>query len=656
MRFESIKMSNYRQYRDLFFSFEKKLDTDLHIIVASNGVGKTNILNSLCWCLYGDEPHLGEASESLPICNINGLTEAKEAGQKECIVEVVISATTDAKNYTFTRTIPVNSTTMFAGKDNYKITVIDKTTGETKILENEIADERVSSLLPREIREYFFFDAEQLFNYFQPRKDSTTFVKDAIHTLAQVKLVQRVHDHLGSVIKKEYQTPLEKINPQIAEIQSEIDQNFALKKKYEDDIEATMISIQESKDKIEENTKLINGAEGVVEDNKKYMANQEELAKIEKSQKILMSKFQELVQKYIPLLYLYKVNDAALEFINSKKNVLRPDIDPKMLIQSVREQVCACCKEPLTEKKQAEMQAIIDKLEWSTDVTEVLNTVKGELANSISSAKNYKKEKAALMDDLRNLDERAQLLEAENERLYVKIRNYSNVEGIELWMDERKDHQELLEQNQKKLGVYEEKVEEIDKTIASLNEKYRKSIKEQNDSDALKKIIDFSQRGLDIIDEITEEMISEVREQMEERTMELFKQFIWKDNLPFRYSKVKLTENYKLQLYHAVTNTSCMGSCSAAERQMLALAFTIALHQISGYDSLLFIDTPVGRVSDLNRENFAKVLVEISQTKQMIFTFTPSEFSEEIQGYFNENVRSTYRRLTTDYIKTTEVN
>lgn len=655
MRFESIKMENYRQYEDLFFSFEKKKDTDLHIIVASNGVGKTNLLNSICWCLYGDEPHLGDESESLPICNLKGLEKAAETGEKAGIVKVEIIATTGTKQYTFTRTVPVNVDTYFVGKDLFKIVAIDSMTGETEIDEDKQADDKMRFLLPKEIRDYFFFDAEQLFNYFKPREESTAFVKDAIHTLAQVKLVGQVIDHLSSVIKKEYQTPLEKMNPKIAEIKDEKEKAEALLLKYREDIDATKISIQESRDKIEDNNRLINGAETVVDDNKKYNTNLTELDNIAQSREMIMGKFQELIQKYIPLLYLYKVNEAANEFIQSKKNVLLPEVNTKLLIQSVREHVCACCKTPLSDEKEKEMQDIVDKLEWSTDVSDVLNTVRNEIAGFLEEAKNYKKEKEALMDELRKLDDRVQLLEDENSRLYSKIMTYSNIDGIELLMSERDEHRDLLESNTKKLGVYENKVVDIKKEIQGLEDKYDKAVKEQNDSEILKNTIVFANRGLSIIKEIHEEMVSEVRTQMEDRTLELFKQFIQNEAVPFKYSRVKLTENYKLELYHAVTNTSCMGSCSAAERQMLALAFTIALHQVSHYDSLLFIDTPVGRVSDINRKNFARILVEISKGKQMIFTFTPSEFSDEIRGYFNENVRSTYRTLATDNSKVMEV-
>lgn len=77
MRIESINISNYRQYRSLNISFPADKETDLHVIVAPNGIGKTNMLNAINWCLYNDEPHLGDPNESLAICNYTALDEAK---------------------------------------------------------------------------------------------------------------------------------------------------------------------------------------------------------------------------------------------------------------------------------------------------------------------------------------------------------------------------------------------------------------------------------------------------------------------------------------------------------------------------------------------------------------------------------------------------
>ena len=59
MRIERVEIHNFRQYRNAVFNFKKRGKYDLHIILGNNGVGKTNLLNAISWCLYETEPHLG---------------------------------------------------------------------------------------------------------------------------------------------------------------------------------------------------------------------------------------------------------------------------------------------------------------------------------------------------------------------------------------------------------------------------------------------------------------------------------------------------------------------------------------------------------------------------------------------------------------------
>ena len=71
------------------------------------------------------------------------------------------------------------------------------------------------------------------------------------------------------------------------------------------------------------------------------------------------------------------------------------------------------------------------------------------------------------------------------------------------------------------------------------------------------------------------------------------------------------------------------------------------MHQVSGFESPLFIDTPIARASGQNRANFAKTLAEVSSNKQIILTFTPDEYSEAIANVFDP-IAATHLRLTLD--------
>ena len=82
-----------------------------------------------------------------------------------------------------------------------------------------------------------------------------------------------------------------------------------------------------------------------------------------------------------------------------------------------------------------------------------------------------------------------------------------------------------------------------------------------------------------------------------------------------------------------------------AERALLALSFTLALQKVSMHESLLFIDTPIGRVDEDNRLNFINTLCEIAKSKQVILTFTPTEYDEKVSAALQDQY-STFSKLS----------
>ena len=94
------------------------------------------------------------------------------------------------------------------------------------------------------------------------------------------------------------------------------------------------------------------------------------------------------------------------------------------------------------------------------------------------------------------------------------------------------------------------------------------------------------------------------------------------------------------------------GSSSAGEHVLLALSFTLALQKVSKHDSLLYIDTPIGRVDTENLINFIDALIKVSETNQVILTFTPSEYDYNVSSRQNGKY-STFTDLTIDENVTT---
>ena len=64
-----IELENYRQYRHVLLDFSRANNSNLHILKAKNGTGKTTFINSITWCLYGEEKYITNIDKALNLPN-----------------------------------------------------------------------------------------------------------------------------------------------------------------------------------------------------------------------------------------------------------------------------------------------------------------------------------------------------------------------------------------------------------------------------------------------------------------------------------------------------------------------------------------------------------------------------------------------------------
>lgn len=654
MRFEAIKATNYRQYRNILFEFKKKTANDIHVIIASNGVGKTNLLNAVNWCLYGDEPHTTGAintnNDKLPLCNLEAIAEAKVNEEEFCEVNIEIIASEGASTFVISRTSKVNVRTQInVGKDDFEI-IETKPTGDTIIHRSDAAKEIVNRYLPQKIREYFYFDSERLLNYFDAETNKISHIKDSIYEIAQVNVINEVEKHLGD-FEKQYNSKISKLSPDVEKklqavqyVQGNIDN---IKK----EIAKLDEQIEEAERAITEANSIINGTETVVEDNKKYDRNNEEIkryeVKLEKAKKDLAL----FVRKYTMLIYLYKKNKATEEYIlqSAESGAMTLDTSVDVIKQSLEEHQCRICGNQLNESAEEYLQSLVDRF-MSNATIQKLTEIKNDVYRGLDIS-HYEEDKQTIYDSIDEFEEKIDELTSENDTLQKRISTVSNVELIENEMNRKINNEKTRDRNIEKRGSYKKDLENKEHQLGMAQKEYKDAIAANDECDDLNKHLDFVTDAKTIVTTVSNEIVTAVKSEMETVTMQIFESLLWKQET---YSRIELDDNFRLKLFHKASNLSCLNSCSAAEKQLLALAFTIALHKVSGYDNLLFIDTPVGRVSDVNRENFAKVLLDISDKKQIILTFTPSEYSDEIKEVFNDVVVSSFNYLSTDEV-TTEI-
>lgn len=631
MRFSRIDIKNYRQYKELSFNFSNNGKHDLHIIVADNGIGKTNLLNAITWCLYNEEPHLGSTSNSLTKLNTKVREEHLAAQQPNATVRVTLYAEDGADKLIFQRKMNVKVKSNFEEKSELIIKKINKAMPDARILSGEDAAVFVDRYMPRRLKKYFYFDGEQLDRYFISEKNLD--IKQSVHTISQVETLTRVKNNLNNIIKTR-RMEAAKHSPDIQGIIGDIDNLDSNIHDLTKAIQNIESEIQKSQSVIKLNTERLSGQPDINKLQNEQRRLLDKKIRLELEEQNAYNELFSFLERMNVSLYFYDYAKKVLAIIKEKRdqNALPPNVDKSMLKAILKDnnKVCPICGQYLTDDAISYIETVLSKIKVSSETSNLLMFICNEMEATIESAKSYKNNKDKKIRVLSNVQKDLEQCGNDLQKVSDDIGGIADANQLKQWYDEIKRHQGILGINQQKIAGKKIALSNETNKMKILEDKRDKAIEQQQELKKINSQIVFLKKAIDIIESVEKEMMDEVRKEMEISTMNYFNDLMWKKGV---YNHISLDDDYRLELYHN-NGDSCLGSCSAAERSLLALAFTLALHEVSGFDALLFIDTPVARVSGENRQNFANVLKKVSEHKQLIMAFTPDEYSSNISDIF----------------------
>jgi DNA sulfur modification protein DndD len=644
MRIESIKIRNVRQLKELLLRFGVgENDNDLHIILAENGVGKTNIVNAITWCLYNKEMHLRDEETALPLLNNQLIEELRMmgGGSAEALVELTISTDNSKDKITFKRigNFRVTDDACILLSDKLSVTMMDG--GGFRIIDDEEETTRlIHKYLPEEINNYIFFDGEQLEKFFS--QNQLDNVRSGINELTQASYLEKSYEFLDSYIRSMLNPKIANLgSKEIAEQQKKVNALF-------DQIELSINTIEEFKrqikvcdDEISKLTIAIRGCENLREKTEELEKVEIEMENLRDREARKTKELMKFTREFFTYFGLYPSLKTFFNYIKEQdtKGNLPPRIDKKILSKILSSRHCSICdSENLNDHCLEHVKELENSLAVASATSAELNRSFGSLNTIITKIQEYKSQKEKMVLEIngirKDFDER-------DER-YQQLQRY--LRAIP-------DNEEITESLDKKDVYDDQKVELIGnkaveesnkKCLEDLyqieNKKLQVLISKQKELEEIERQKEFCESCSKIMKECKEEILDECRKMIQKRTFEIFDRLIWKKDA---FSKVEILDNYAFKLLDAY-GTQALGSCSAAETALLALSFTLALQEVSKHDSLLFIDTPIGRVGEENRTNFMDTLLEISKNKQVILTFTPTEYDANVQRILSNKYNTFY--------------
>lgn len=653
MIIEEVNLKNYRQYRDnVVFKFGMTEDTNVNVVIGSNGAGKTNLSNAIQWCFYGEEP----MSENIDfgMLNMEIFESLKEGESAEISVEVIIRTNMEEK-YSFIRTKKIEKRN---GKQKSVIQSGHKSDGSVfkayfhradsgllPSMQTQLPVSMINQFAPKKIREYFFFNGEKLEKYFTSSTNEK--IKESIFKISQLDLLEIIEERLGIVIQN-YRQDSKRITPELGRLAQEI-------KELEDNIKKFNLNKTET----DRQSKELEG--NLVDFTNKYkklgglntknlLIRNEKLDELIKEQ---MKKLDGTITEKRNLLLRTSHFFIGLEaFIQAEKffilaeekKQIPPNIDPQFVKNLLDNGKCICGQNiglendfKIRREKVEKLLAEVSKLGFEV----------GNLLGKKSDMVNISKSRLPL--EYKNLESLNEGIKYNKSNLYKFEQEYNEnkakigeheIAGLENFEDKINDLTAEIKKLAGEKSIIEQRIDEDIKTLAIKKEEYSEHLDKQEIGNNLNRCIQFCESVQKYINGIKAKVMDEIRMKISEETERHYKELHWRrgENI-----EIKIHDDYRITALQDGYNK--FGAFAAGEYALLAMSFVFALNNVSGFNVPIILDTALGRISTEPRANFAKNISKYLRDTQIILLLTQSEYSPEVEENLSSSI---YNQQTID--------
>ncbi|MHC3129890.1 MAG: AAA family ATPase [Candidatus Bathyarchaeota archaeon] len=643
MEIDYLKMKNFRQYCDVTINFSKGMK-NFTIVQGANGAGKTNILNAITWCLFGEEYHIDSKYRGLPIVSTTALDE-KTNQLVETMVELQLIQN-DGKKIVITRSIFCRESegTLEEVASMHPPPCVMRETERDWVgpIYGDDAQYIIESLIPSTIEEYFFFDGERMDDYFKENTGSD--IRSAVFKISQLDLFNKLIDHL-TIRKNDFVKKTRGLSSKAEDVRARL--------------EIHEKSIKVDRNELEDYEKKRDEAELLERDFSQKLANSslEHIRDLEEQREILESDINrlkseiierederlKLLHKVMPTIFAYGPLLKTKKLIDGRTEAgLIPPLIQTIFIKGLLKKNRCICYSDISNKNEysSARRKKVEMLLESSEISEMSNELMEtniRIQEMLEGLKNFPED---IMSTERRLNTLYQLKEERNEKcaaISYEIKQ-TNLENIRKWEEERQKYSQEKAHFNEKIGLKKHQIDRRGNIIRALNIELKQELKRENKHKSLIELFTFCEESISCANQIKERIMQQVKEEVEKKASEQFLSLIWKKNT---YTGVEIDEDYNISVPH-VSGREALGTLSAGERQVCALSFFLALNSVSGFQVPIIIDTPLARISREPRKNIAENLPNYLTGTQVTLLMTGEEYTKEVKEALSKKVDKRY--------------
>lgn len=638
MLIKRIEINNFRQFKGKqTIEFSTDENRNITLVLGDNTSGKTTLLQSFLWCLYG-EANFKTKDILLNQLVVNDIST--KSVQQDAEVSVSINLLHEEHEYTIIRSQKYFGKNGSVRADSKKVMNVfyKEKDGQSKEIKEYDVMNTINEILPKDLSSYFLYDTERFGNI-----TTKSDVSEAVKGLLGLTVLENIKDHIGrdtrrdtvlgqfksSIVEKEDEKAKEALkNVHIAEeergqAKERIAMLYDERAKYVDKKEAAQTKLRELKSSAD-SQKQKDIFEKKIAEEEKNLESKEKNFLLRFNKRSFLFFAQPLFMKALEKLKNADVSDKGIRDMNSSS-----------INQIIERGYCLCGAE-IKDGNHAHIK-LLEEMEYlpPQSLGVMINNYQDVTSRYLDSIKDYYPVLNEAYIDILKLKKTIGEYYSQIDFLNEKLKDS---ESSGEYQNKLTDAEKQITIIDKKLGFSEKSIEDLSSLIKENNEKYETLISTSAKNKEIKLYMAYAEELRKWAEDRYSKNEGKIREELTTKVNIYFNQ-IYHGN-----RKVEIDEKYKVSL----KTTTDSGEITTDESQGLEtvknFAFIAGLVDLAKNKFLeeansemdseaaafpLILDAPFSNADETHVANISNVLPKVAEQLIMIVMAKDWNYAEK---------------------------
>ncbi|QHT48502.1 AAA family ATPase [Bacillus sp. SB49] len=636
MIINKITLHNFRQYYGTqTIEFSNSNDKNVTVIHGENGSGKTALLNAFNWCLYG----VTDLPDSNQLMNSQAV-ETTESGDTIAMF-VEMEFISKEITYILKRSKTGRKNTGEIRNEESDVLLQFYEEGRLKKLSNPSVE--INRVMPENLRNYFFFDGERIDSL--SRHEDNGEIQDAVKIVMDLEIIDRGIKHIedvGKEFQKEWISLADEKTKELLETEEALESEKTDLIEEEAQLKSNIKILTRQVADIDGQLNLVRGIEERYKERKELEANLKETKQKMDHKEDALSR---LVSKYGYLAMSSILSEKAKEKFKSvgePEGIVYPNLSTDLIEAILNKNVCICGQDLCNQQKK-HLESLLGQL-GPQNQTMLKNNLYSQIALILDKKEWFMEDVSTHERELYQLKELVRDIGNRLEEISHDLSNRS-VENVSALENNRREHQEKSIKYQKRIGVIEHTLEDLDKRRREVAKQISKQQQIEDKAQLAKRRLNTSNKLKEVMQKIYVLKEKEVKTDLQETIEGVYSNFLRKGY------KISLTDDFKLEVKNHYGEKVPL---SQGERQITSLSFIGAIVDIArkhyqrkatkvineGGIYPLVMDSPFGALDSNHRERVAEGIPKLSE--QIIVIVSTSQWKGEVERSLSPYVSNHY--------------